>query len=81
MLVVRHIVDHGVPGKAGVVDDDVDSVVGEFGGFLDQVLVVDWVDDLTYDDDGGAAGFVNESATNWALAVVKFVMMSYDLEG
>lgn len=65
--------DHGVLGKAGVVDDYVDFAVAEFGGFLDQVLVAGWVDDVACDGDGGAVGFVEESATEWALAVVKLV--------
>lgn len=49
----------GVPGKTGVVDDDVDLSVSELGGFLDEVLVVGWVDDVACDGDGGTACFVD----------------------
>lgn len=51
--------DHGIPSEAGVVDDDVDLSVSELGGFLDEVLVVGWVDDVACDGNGGAAGFVD----------------------
>ena len=42
-----------------VVDDDVDFAFAELGGFLDQVLVVGWADDVACDGDGGAASFVD----------------------
>lgn len=51
--------NYGVPGEAGVVDDDVDFAVAEFGGFLDEVLVVGWVNNVAGDGEGGAAGFVD----------------------
>ena len=51
--------DHSVPGEAGIVDDDMDFAVAKFGGFLDEVLVVSWVDDVAGDGDGGAAGIID----------------------
>lgn len=36
-LLVRRLVDYAVPGKACVVDDDVDGAVAEFGGRFDEL--------------------------------------------
>ena len=39
-LLVGHLVDHAVPGVAGVVDNDVDLAVAEGGGLGDELLDV-----------------------------------------
>lgn len=67
--------DHGVPSEAGVVDDDVDFAVAEFGGFLDQILVVGWVDNVACDGDGGAAGFVDGVCDGLGLGCGEVSMM------
>ena len=54
-LLVGHLVDHGVPGEASVVYDDVDFAVAKFGSFFEQVLVVGWVDHVARDGNGGDA--------------------------
>ena len=45
-LFVGHLVDHAVPGEAGVVDDVVDLAVAELRGLLDQVVDVGCVHDV-----------------------------------
>lgn len=49
------LVQHAVPGVAGVVDDDVQLAAAELGGLLDEALEVVVVEHVTHDRQGAAA--------------------------
>ena len=54
-LLIRHLVDDGVPGVSGVVDNDVDLAAAEVSGFLDEPGNVVRVQDVADHGDGLAA--------------------------
>lgn len=53
---VDHLVDDAVPGKPGIIDDDVNLAVAEIRSALDKLGDVCWAQDVA-DDGEGAAGF------------------------
>ena len=53
-LLVRHLVDHAIPGKAGVVHDDVDFAGSKLGGLLHEVVDVTGAEHVAWDGNGGA---------------------------
>lgn len=54
-----HLVDHPVPGEAGVVDDDVDLAAAKLGALLDQRVDVRIVQHVAGHGQRAAAALVD----------------------
>ena len=55
-LLIGDLVDHTVPGVAGIVDDVVDLAAAKLGGLLDQDVDVVGVRDVAGNGDGAVRG-------------------------
>jgi hypothetical protein len=58
-LLVGCLVEDGIPGESGIVDNDVDLAVAEFGSLLDELWDVGVVEEITWNGNGRATGGVD----------------------